>query len=304
MKILITGSTGFLGSHLTKMLVKEGYEVILLKRSFSNTWRISDILSKVTVFNIDQCPIEQPFMECGPIDVVIHTATMYDRNNERHSQLHKANVSFPLQLLETAISFQTNAFINTDSFIHKNNAGYRHLAGYALTKKQFLEWGKELSTAKNIRFINVRLEHLYGSFDSESKFCAHVIKSCLNNVPELHLTEGNQKRDFIHIKDVVSAYSLLLKQNWSDFPSFKEYELGTGKTLTVRHFVELVHRHSQSITKLHFGSLPQRDNEIMESAANIDELKKLGWTNKITVEKGIELTISDEKNYKMDDITD
>nr|WP_312029629.1 NAD-dependent epimerase/dehydratase family protein [Paenibacillus sedimenti] len=161
-KIVITGSTGFLGSHLTRVLVKEGYEVIIVKRSFSNTWRISDILSEVTVFNLDEEPFERPFIQCGPIDAVIHTGTKYDRNDESALQLLNANVSFPLELLETAASYQTGMFINTDSFIHKNNAGYRHLAKYALTKKQFLEWGKELSAAEKIRFLNCRLEHIYG----------------------------------------------------------------------------------------------------------------------------------------------
>ena len=296
MKILITGSTGFLGSHLTKALVKEGYEVIILKRSFSNTWRISDVLSKVTVFNIDQCPLEQPFIEFGPIDVVIHTATMYDRNGESASQLLDANISFPLKLLETAISFQTKTFINTDSFIHKTNVGYKHLAGYALTKKQFLEWGREFSLAEKIRFINVKLEHIYGSFDSDSKFSTYIIKSCLNNITELHLTPGDQKRDFIHINDVISAYSLLLKLKMENFPWFKEYELGTGKTVTVQDFVETIHRKSQSKTILKFGAIPHRENEIMESKANIEELKKLGWKSEIDLEKGIELILLDEKN--------
>ncbi|WP_377919037.1 NAD-dependent epimerase/dehydratase family protein [Bacillus songklensis] len=296
MKILMTGSTGFLGSHLTKELIKEGYEVIILKRSFSNTWRISDVLSKAAVFNIDQCPLEQPFIECGPIDVVIHTATKYDRNGERASQLLDANVSFPLKLLETAIAFQTKTFINTDSFIHKNSAGCKHLAGYALTKKQFLEWGREFSTAEKIRFINVRLEHIYGSFDGESKFFTYIMKSCLNNIPELHLTPGNQKRDFIHINDVVSAYSLLLKLEMADSPWFKEYELGTGETVTVRDFVELIHRKSQSKTVLRFDAIRHRENEIMESKANIEELKKLGWKSEINLEKGIELILADERN--------
>ncbi|MGG3888364.1 NAD-dependent epimerase/dehydratase family protein [Metabacillus fastidiosus] len=296
MKILITGSTGFLGSHLTKTLVKEGHEVIILKRSFSNTWRISDVLSNVTVFNIDECSLEQPFIEFGSIDAVIHTATMYDRYGERVSQLLDANVSFPLQLLETAMSFQTKLFINTDSFIHKNNAGYKHLAGYALTKKQFLEWGKEFSLTGKIRFINVKLEHIYGSFDSESKFSAYIMRSCLNNIPELHLTPGDQKRDFIHINDVISAYSLLLKFGITDLTWFKEYELGTGKTVTVRDYVELIHLMSQSKTELKFGAIPHRENEIMESKANIEELEKLGWKSEISLKKGIELMLADERN--------
>ncbi|OLO26869.1 epimerase [Alkalihalophilus pseudofirmus] len=296
MKILMTGSTGFLGSHLTRALVSEGHEVIIIKRSFSDTWRISDILSKVVVYNIDHCSLENPFEKCGPIDVVIHTATKYDRNGESQSQLLNSNVSFPLQLLEIAISYQTKMFINTDSFINKNNLGYKYLVGYALSKKQFLEWGKKISLTGKIRFINIKLEHIYGSFDNEDKFTTYIIKSCLKNIPELHLTEGFQKRDFIHVNDVLTAYSLILNKNMNGLPGFQEYELGLGESVTIREFIELIHKKSQSKTLLKFGAIPQRDNEIMESKANIQELKKLGWKSKINLEQGIELVLKDEKN--------
>lgn len=293
MKVLITGATGFLGSHLTKAFIQEGYEVIILKRSFSNTWRISNVLSKVTSFNIDRCSLEQPFKDCGPIDIIIHTATKYDRNGESATQLVDANISYPLKLMETAIAYQTKRFINTDSFIHKGNNGYKHLAAYSLTKKHFLDWGREFSFEEKIQFINVKLEHLYGSFDNENKFSSYILRSCLNNVTELHLTPGDQKRDFIHINDVVSAYLLLLKQD--DSPWFKEYELGTGETATIRDFVEMIHRKSQSKTKLKFGAIPHRENEIMESKANNIELKKLGWRSEVNLEEGIEFILSDEK---------
>ncbi|WP_078428358.1 NAD-dependent epimerase/dehydratase family protein [Alkalihalobacterium alkalinitrilicum] len=296
MKILMTGSTGFLGSHLTRALVKEGHEVIIIKRSFSNTWRIVDILSKVVVYNMDQCSLEKPFEEHGPIDVVIHTATKYDRNGESSSQLLHSNVSFPLQLLEKSISYHTKLFINTDSFINKKNEGYQYLVSYALTKKQFLEWGREFSLAGKICFINIKLEHIYGPFDNEDKFTTYIIKSCLKNIPELHLTEGFQKRDFIHVNDVLTAYSIILNKNMKGLPGFQEYELGLGECKTIREFIELIHEKSQSKTLLKFGAIPLRQNEIMESKANIEELKKLGWKSKINLEQGIELVLQAEKN--------
>lgn len=294
MKLLITGATGFLGSHLTKELVNQEHEVIILKRSFSNTWRINEILSKVTVFDIDQISLEQPFVDCESIDAVVHTATKYDRNGEKLSTLLDANVSFPLKLLEASISHKVKIFINTDSFIHKNNAGYKHLAGYALTKKQFLEWGKELSKLEKIHFLNIQLEHLYGPFDADSKFSKYILKSFANNVPALNLTPGEQKRDFIHVNDAVSAYSQILKQKPTDFPYYKEFELGTGKTATIREFVELIHQKVNSQTTLKFGAIPYREKELMESCANNRELRNLGWKSEIELEKGIEMMIGDE----------
>ena len=68
-------------------------------------------------------------------------------------------------------------------------------------------------------FINMRLEHFYGPGDADSKFTAHVMNSCLRNVPELKLTLGEQRRDFFYIEDVVSAYLIILEkiEEFQDF---------------------------------------------------------------------------------------
>ena len=74
MIILLTGSTGFLGSYLLKSFVKSGYEVIALKRSTSNTYRINDYLKKVTLYNIDKVNLEDIFKK-HKINIVINTVT-------------------------------------------------------------------------------------------------------------------------------------------------------------------------------------------------------------------------------------
>lgn len=296
MKILITGATGFLGSHLTRALVNEGYQIIILKRSFSDTWRISDLLSKVEIFNSDNSILEKAFIEYGPIDVVIHTATRYDRNGEKFSDLLQSNVLFPLRLLETASAFETKLFINTDSFIHKYNQGYKHLAGYAKTKQQFLQWMKVYSSLEKIKLVNVKLEHVYGPFDNKTKFIPYIINSCKGNIPELNLTLGEQRRDFIHVNDVISAYLLLVKQEQEKSHWFNEYEVGTGNSVPLRQLVELIHEKTKSKTLLRFGALPYHENEIMDSKADNSDTKKLGWKYQINLDNGIEATISAEQS--------
>lgn len=292
MKVLVTGATGFIGSHLVKALLKAGHQVIIFKRSFSDTWRIVEVLTQLYAYDLDQCKIEQPFQDHGKIDAVIHTATCYGRNGESVSCVFDANTAFPLRLLETAIGFNTPTFVNTDTF--SGTGVYNYLKNYHLSKKHFLEWGKHLASLDKIRFLNIKLQHIYGPGDSDTKFTVQVIKSCLQNVPELKLTAGEQKRDFVFMSDVVNAYLQLLGGCQTRGENFQEYELGSGNPVTIREFVELVQRITQSNTVLKFGALPYRDYEIMEPQANLEALQALGWSGQVSLASGIKAIIYED----------
>lgn len=286
MNILITGATGFLGSHLVRGLCKAKHRVVILKRSYSDCWRISDLMPSLTVFNTDQIDLSIAFQEQS-IDAVIHTATSYGRGNEPFSDIVESNQTFPLRLLEKAASFQVGTFINTDTF-SSAHLTESNLFGYHLSKRHFLEWAKHIARIRQIRVLNVRLEHLYGPHDSDSKFTNYVMKSCLKQVPELLLTPGEQKRDFIYVDDAVSAYLTLLQMSGvSNCSCFGEYELGSGKAVSIRAFVELVKETMRSSTVLRFGALPYRDGEIMFSQANNQTLRNLGWKCNVSLVDGI-----------------
>jgi CDP-paratose synthetase len=283
-KILITGITGFLGSHLAKALLAKGYEIIALKRESSSFHRIESILSKITFYDIEDLDFSVPFKE-HKIETVIHTATCYGRNGETISEIFEANTAFPLRLLNEASLAGVSTFINTDTILDK------YLNIYSLSKNQLLEWGQFFSIHNKIHFTNMRLEHLYGPDDDDSKFTTYVIKSCLENIPELRLTLGEQKRDFIFIDDVVSAYIILLEMIDNYQECFMEFDVGSGHSVTIREFVETVHQISHSSTNLLFGALPYRIGEVMFSNANIGPLNKLGWTCKTSLEQGLKFVI-------------
>ena len=280
-RILLTGITGFLGSLLAKELLQEGYEIIALKRKSSSLTRIKSIVQNVILYDIDELDFAMPFKEHGEIDAVIHTATCYGRNGESIGQIFEANTIFPMQLLEAASKAGVGLFINTDTILDK------YLNIYSLSKNQFLEWGRFFSMRNRIHFSNLRLEHIYGPGDDDSKFTTLVIKSCIENVPTLDLTLGEQKRDFIYIDDAVSVYMLLVEK-LGQFPErYVEFDVGSGSSIPIRDFVENVHRLTQSDTKLIFGALPYRDGEVMVSHANVEPLRKLGWTCQTTLEQGL-----------------
>jgi nucleoside-diphosphate-sugar epimerase len=284
-KVLLTGATGFLGSHLLLGLLGAGYEVLSLKRKSSDLGRIKENAKQVQWFDVDD-DLETPFKAAGKINHIIHTATNYGRCGESNSLLVETNLLFPLRIYEIATLYNTTTFINTDTIL------YRYLNGYTLSKKQFCEWFKLLTG--HMKVFNIKLEHIYGPKDESSKFVKFVVDQCINNVSELKLTPGEQKRDFIYVTDVVAAYLCLLRNNDQITDTYTDFELGTGDTITIKYLVELIARLTQTKTRLLFGALPYRNNEIMESRANPTKLKQLGWQPKTSLEHGLKEMITEK----------
>jgi nucleoside-diphosphate-sugar epimerase len=137
---------------------------------------------------------------------------------------------------------------------------------------------------------------MYGPGDDTSKFTARVIKDCLANVAEIKLTPGDQKRDFVYIDDVVFAYDILLEQTNHQAASGRSF--GHGVAVTIREFVETVHQITGSTTRLNFGALPYRQNEIMHSGTDIEALMSLGWRCRTTLAVGIRKTVLHEKKFQ------
>lgn len=142
--VLLTGATGFLGSHLAKKLLEKGYRVAIFKRSFSDIKRIESIISDLIIYNLDECELDLPFKELNSIDFVIHTATCYGRGKEKPSEILDANICLPLKLLEILASMKQKAFLNTDSFFNTDTILYRYLNYYALSKKTLFGMGKTI----------------------------------------------------------------------------------------------------------------------------------------------------------------
>lgn len=280
--VLLTGATGFLGSHLARALPGAGYRVAVLKRRSSSLHRLAGL--DVALFDVED-GVERAF---DGVDAVIHAATSYGRQGETVSALLEANTAFPLRVLEAAVQRGVPLFINAGTVLAPS------LNAYALSKHQFLQWGEHLAARHPIAFVNARLEHFYGPGDDRAKFTTHVVRSCLENVPELALTEGAQLRDFIHVDDVVAAFLLLLERGASG-PA-REFDVGTGQAGTVRAFVETAHRLAGSTTRLAFGALPYRPGEPMRSEADPRALRALGWRCRHDIASGLQDTINRERN--------
>ncbi|TRZ47706.1 NAD(P)-dependent oxidoreductase [bacterium] len=285
--ILLTGGTGFLGSALLHRFVQDGYSVVLLKRSFSSVQRIKAVLPDIRPYDIDRVQLAQIFTE-NKIDMIIHCATNYGRRFVPPSEIIQANLMLPLHLLQLADTHQVGTFINSDTILDK---GVNY---YSLSKSQFVDWLRLFS--QSILCANVTLEHFYGPFDDRSKFVTNILMQLLEQVEAIDLTLGTQRRDFIYIDDVVDAFCRVMEFCDHGGAGFFHFEVGTTQTISVRDFVELARELTGNIvTRLNFGALPFRANEVMESRVDVSALTRLGWTAKTDLRMGLQKTIQIEK---------
>lgn len=285
--ILLTGATGFLGSRLLTSLLDRGHEVVAVKRSSSDTTKIASELGRsgLTLFDID---IADPLaiFERHRVDTIIHTATEYGRGATPLYSILEANLQLPLRLAELGMNHGVRCFINSDSFFNKGNSSYSNLLNYSLSKKSLLIWLEKLSS--RLKIINVVLEHIYGPNDSHSKFVPSVLRQiAVDRAPRVALTHGHQRRDFVYVDDVVSAYLELVEYGRAHEFAFKTFGLGTGESTQVRDFVATIKALSGSSSELGFGDIAYRPDEIMTSSADISSLRELGWRPTVSVEEGI-----------------
>ncbi len=290
-KILLTGATGFLGSHLLESFISQGFEIVILKRTTSDTWRIAQLLDKVKFYNIDEISLKKIFEEFEP-EIIVHTACSYGRKNETIIDIVNTNLFFGLQLLEESMKFNVKTFINTDSLLPRN------INNYSLSKAQFSEWLQKYST--QIQVINFKIEHMYGVKDDNKKFIPWLINEMINGSNVIKLSSGIQKRDFIYISDVVAAFDLVLQKRHT-LPSWNLFDIGTNIFTEVRELVTkiasiLEKEHNKVIMpRLNFGSIPYREEDIMTPNLDNKKIIELGWHHQVNIDEGVNLIT---KEYK------
>jgi CDP-paratose synthetase len=290
-RILMTGATGFLGSHLLVRLLKEPdvSDITILKRSYSDLGRIAHLIPVISSFDHDLHPLEEIFQN-NKFDIILHCATNYGRGPIPRAQIIESNLLLPLRLLDLSAEHGTSVFINTGTMLDN------HISAYSLSKQQFREWFR--GAAERMTCIDMLLEHFYGPGDDRTKFVSYLIGVLLEGRPSIDLTEGMQTRDFTYIEDVTNAFLDVLRSA-EPGGGYLEYEVGSGQPTRLRDFVELARAIcGNTRTELRFGALAYRANEQMNVAADTSRLRELGWRSKWSVRSGLEATIHEEKAAK------
>lgn len=268
--ILLTGASGFLGYHLAKTLLSNGYKVVGIKRRNSSLWRYNDVKSdNLEFYDIED--LQKAFSDNMP-ECVIHTACLYGRSGESLVEIVEANVMFGLEVFEMAKKYKVQTFFNTDTLLKEN------INDYALSKRQLTQWLERNSSS--IQIFNMKIEHMYGLKDDNKKFISWFINELVNNAKQIDLTSCEQKRDFIYIDDVVSAF-LTVYSNRKSLGKFAQFDVGTGEQIVLKDFLLEIYKQCKAKfdfnTFLNFGAKKMRNGETMEIIENVEPLKNLGW---------------------------
>ena len=288
---LITGGSGFLGSHLIGELLALGHKITVIKRKTSSIARLKSYEGAIQIINSEDMTLQNTHTILQPIDAVFHLATNYGRNNETDKEIMYANYEWPLKLLQSSIQAQVKTFINFDTILPEE------INSYAKSKKKFSQAAKKICLRETTsQFINIKSSHFYGPKDDCSRLVMYLASSLQNNFPEIMLSEGYQKIDFIYISDVVSG-TLKILENLNNIDArFHEFILGTGNLTSIRELALLLKNKLNSKSKINFGAIPYRKNEQMAQELDLQEINKLGWSAKVNLSKGLDLVISELKN--------
>ena len=287
-KILLTGATGYLGSRLGRQLLSDGYSLVAAHHSSDKQFEYDDKFKDlVTKVYLADTSISEIF-EQNRIDGIIHTSTLYGRSGEQISDVIKANVVFPVELIVNAVKNDVKFFINTDTILNK------YVSPYALTKNNVTEWMKMF--ADNIKMVDIKLDHFYGPKDKNTKFIAAMIEKLKRNDERIDLTEGTQTRDFIYIDDVVEVYRTILNNlDKITLGQIATFEIGTNQKTSIRYVVQKLKELLGATTQLNFGAVPYRKNEMLDYDINTTAINLLGWVPKVMINEGLQRIIKAEK---------
>lgn len=308
-RVLITGASGFIGSHLARRLVQEGFEVGVIIREKSNPWRIEDILDKVSIYDADiknTQNILKIFSDFGP-EAVYHLAAYYavEHQTAEVPLMVDANILGTLNLLEASKESEVGLFVNTSScFVYrpsevglKENAALEPLNLYALTKIHAEQACKLYSDKYGLRSITFRLFPPYGPADNGKRLIPYAIKSMLDGKRPA-MTTGRQMWDFVYVGDIVDAYLRLL--SISELPKGHEiFNIGTGNAVSIRDVVSMIQEILGTDVEPEWGAVPHRNNELWFTCADMSKTEKfLRWKPKTDVlNEGLRMTVEWYRNF-------
>tara|TARA_Y100000593_G_C4279790_1_gene322135 strand:+ start:573 stop:1463 length:891 start_codon:yes stop_codon:yes gene_type:complete len=273
-KVIVTGGAGFIGSHLVDKLIEQEVKVIVLDDC--STGKYENINPKACYINVDITTIDpnQFLSKEIQIDALFHLAaktTVQESINEPE-YYNNVNVKGTLNMLMLANKLNIKRFVfSSSSSVYgdakvptSENHPLNPLSPYALNKLIGEQYCKLYSDIYNLDTICLRYFNVYGDrMNNEGyKLVFPIFKEqMLNNKPLTINNDGKQRRDFVHVNDIVDANILVAKRK-SNFNG-DIYNVGSGISYSINEIADM------------FGGNKTKGNNVIEPFETLADISKI-----------------------------
>lgn len=290
---VISGATGAIGTALTKKLVEEGIDVLILCREDSR--RIQNIIKSPRV-KVEYCALEDLS------DITNNTGNEYDvfyhfawagasgpGRNDMYMQNN--NVKCALDAVTVAKKFGCKVFIGAGSqaeygrvegLLRPDTPVFPEM-GYGYAKLCAGQMTRDYAHQLGLKHIWTRILSVYGPNDgSQSMIMSTINKLIAGETPQF--TKGEQLWDYLYSSDAANAFYLLGNKGIDG----KIYVLGSGQAKPLANYIEIVKDEVNPQAKIELGAIPYNPKQVMHLQADIRELKKdTGFEPQINFREGI-----------------
>ena len=149
------------------------------------------------------------------------------------------------------------------------------------------------SKLSNTNVLDLHVGHLYGDLNNEKEFIYSIIIKILKGEKILKLTKGKQKRDFIHIKDFLKFFILILKKEITK--KYTKFEIGSSKSYSIKSVILIIKKIMSSNITTNFGYFNYKKGEDFSMKSNTKSLVNIKWKPSINLSTGIRSLINEIK---------
>ena len=321
--VLVTGADGFIGSHLTEELVKEGYKV----RAFSyynsfNSWGWldtldKDVLSEIEVFTGDIRDPNGVRESMRGVDEVFHLAALIAIPFSYHSpdSYVDTNIKGTLNVLQAARDLESSRILITSTSEVYGTAQYVPIdekhpfqgqSPYSATKIGADRLAESFYRSFNMPISIVRPFNTYGPRQSARAVIPTIITQLLSGKEEIKLGALSPTRDFNYVKDTVNGFIEISK---SDKTIGEEINIATQNEISIgdlaNEIIEQINPNARIICDEE--RLRPEKSEVNRLLGSNEKIKKLtNWKQQYTLKEGIQKTIGwfrkeeNNQSYKVD----
>ena len=263
-RALVTGATGFVGSHLVRRLVDDGWHVECVVRPESDCAALP-VEAVRRISDGSTCGLAHIMTRAAP-DVVFHLASLFVSEHvpEQVEPLVVSNVLFGAQLLEAMTLAGVGSLVNTGTaWQHYQGSAYEPVNLYAATKQALEAIARYYVSARGLRMVTLELTDTYGPDDHRAKLFTLLRRASIRG-ERLVMSAGEQLIDLVYVDDVVEAF-LLAAETVTEAPSqfMQSFTVSGDAPLSLRALVERYASVTDRRIDVDWGGRPYRQREVM-----------------------------------------